>query len=193
MVPRPTRFQQDHTVEFGLVVLNSDRLLKLCVEVEGISPERDSENNAVEEELPGVLPQEIVEQLPRTVNALIRKHRSRLLTTHTQEEIGRIEDEFLQLKRMYRRDAVVTEAIDGIQGDGKVWEFEKCWECIATRVPLLYEFFGGLATIFPGTATVEADFSDLKWTKNEFSTSMSDFSLEAKLHARQYNKLIQSL
>jgi hypothetical protein len=85
---------------------------------------------------------------------------------------------------MYRQDAVVTEAIDGIQGDGKVWEFEKCLECIArTRVPLLYEFFGGLATIFPGTATVEADFSDLKWAKNEYSTSMSDFSLEAKLHA----------
>jgi hypothetical protein len=83
-------------------------------------------------------------------------------------------------------------AIDEIQGDGKVWEFEKCWECIATRVPLLYEFFGGLATIFPGTATVEADFSELKWTKDENSTSLSDFSVEAKFHARQYN-LIQSL
>jgi hypothetical protein len=85
-------------------------LLKLCVEAEGISSEPDSENNAVEEELPSVLPQEIVEQLPRTVNALIRKHRSRLLTTPTQEEIGHIEDEFLQLKRVYRRDRAVTEA-----------------------------------------------------------------------------------
>jgi hypothetical protein len=60
----------------------------------------------------------------------------------------------------------VTEAIDEIQGDGKDWEFEKCWECVAARVPLLYDFFGGLATIFPGTAIVEADFSELKWTKD---------------------------
>jgi hypothetical protein len=152
----------------------------------------DSENHAVEEELPGVLPQEIVEQLPRTVNALIQKHRSRLLTTHTQEEIGCIKDEFLQLKRMYRQERAVTEAIDKIQDDGKVWKFEKCWECIAARVPLIYEFFGGLATIFPGTATVEADFSELKWTKDEHSTSLSDFSPEAKLHSRQYY-IIQSL
>jgi hypothetical protein len=36
--------------------------LKLCVEVKSIAPERDSNNNAVEEELPGVLQHEIVEQ-----------------------------------------------------------------------------------------------------------------------------------
>jgi hypothetical protein len=35
--------------------------LKLCVEVESISPERDSEINAVEEELPGLFPLEILE------------------------------------------------------------------------------------------------------------------------------------
>ncbi len=50
-------------------------------------------------------------------------------------------------------------------------------QCIAARVPVLYNFFGGLATVFPGTAT------ELKWTKDEYSTSLSDFSLEAKLHA----------
>ena len=51
---------------------------------------------------------------------------------------------------------------------------------------------GGLATVFPGTATVEADFSNLKWTKDVYSTSLSDFSLEAKLHTRQFH-LIQSI
>jgi hypothetical protein len=56
-------------------------------------------------------------------------------------------------------------------------------------IPLLFDFFGTLATVFPGTATVESDFSILKWTKNSSSTRTSDFSLEGKLHARQWNDL----
>ena len=50
----------------------------------------------------------------------------------------------------------MTDAIDDIQGDGMVWDFEKYWECIAARVPLLCVFFLDYATVFPGTATVEA-------------------------------------
>jgi hypothetical protein len=48
----------------------------------------------------------------------------------------------------------------------------------------LYDYFGGLATVFPGTGTVEADFSELKLTKDKFSLSLSEISLEAKLHSR---------
>ena len=98
-----------------------------------------------------------------------------------------MEDEFRKLKRMYREEGEVKLAIDAIQADDKCWEFEKCWECVADRVPLLYAFYGGLATVFPGTATVESDFSDLKWTKDVYSVSLSDFSLEAKLHTRQFD------
>jgi adenylate cyclase class IV len=50
-------------------------------------------------------------------------------------ETAAIEDEFVKLRQMYRGGAV-TEAIDAIEGDGKVWEFEKCWKCVAA---LLYE------------------------------------------------------
>jgi hypothetical protein len=108
-------------------------------------------------------------------------------------DIATLEDEFITLKRIYQHEDAVKNAIDAIQKDDKCWEFEKkCWECVAPRVPLLYDFFGGLATVFPGTATVEADFSELKWTKDDFSVSLSGFSLEAKLHSRQYD-LIQSL
>jgi hypothetical protein len=57
----------------------------------------------------------------------------------------------------------------------KVYEFEKGWECIAARLPFLYNFFQGLATVFPGTATVEANFFKLKWTKDEYNSSLSEF------------------
>jgi hypothetical protein len=86
----------------------------------------------------------------------------------------------------------VKLAIDAIQADEKCWELQECWECDVVRVPLLYAFFGGLATVFLGTSTVESDFSELKSTKDEYSVSLSDFSLEEKLSSRQFD-LVQGL
>jgi hypothetical protein len=152
-------------------------------DVEAIAPERDSNNNAVQQELPGVLPNEIVNKRPQIINALIQTHFNRLRSKYTVVEIAEIEDEFVKLRRrICREEGAVTAAIDAIEGDGTVWEFERCWASVAVRVPLLHDFFGGLATVFPGTSSVEADFSDLKWTKDMYSTSLSDFSLEAKLY-----------
>ena len=52
-------------------------------------------------------------------------------------------------------------------------------------------FIGGLATMFPGTSSVESDFSILKWSKDEFSMALNDFSLEGVLHAKQFSILRQ--
>ena len=162
-------------------------------DVEAIAPERDSNNNAVQKKLPGVLPNEIVNKRPQIINALIQTHFNRLRSEYTVAEIAESEVAFVKLRRrICREEGAVTAAIDAIEGDGMVWKFERCWASVAARVPLLYDFFGGLATVFPGTATVESDFSDVKWTKDEYSHSLSDFSLESKLHARQFD-VLQSL
>ena len=64
--------------------------------------------------------------------------------------------------------------------------FDQAWEPVKDRYSALFNFFGTLATVFPGTSTVESDFSILK---DEHSKSTSDFSLEGKLHAKQYPEL----
>ena len=46
-----------------------------------------------------------------------------------------------------------------------------------------------MATAFPGTSNVESDFSIVKWEKDVMQMSLSDFSLEGILHAKQYNKI----
>ena len=51
---------------------------------------------------------------------------------------------------------------------------------------LLKRFFGGLASVFPGTATVESDFSLINWEKDDYRASLTDFSLERILHSKQY-------
>ena len=52
-------------------------------------------------------------------------------------------------------------------------------------------FCGGIASAFPGTATVEADFSIVKWEKDEFRMSLTNFSLEGILHSKQFEKLAE--
>ena len=54
------------------------------------------------------------------------------------------------------------------------------------RFEKLKEFCGGLATVFPGTATVESDFSLINYEKNDFRTALTDLSLEGILHSKQY-------
>ena len=55
----------------------------------------------------------------------------------------------------------------------------------------LNAFCGGLATLFPGTCSVESDFSVLRWEKDSFRKSLSDFGLEAILQAKQFLKMQQ--
>ena len=45
---------------------------------------------------------------------------------------------------------------------------------------------GGFASVFPGTSTVESDFSVIGWEKNEYQAALTDFSLEGNLQCKQY-------
>ncbi|BFI14114.1 hypothetical protein MPTK1_5g00010 [Marchantia polymorpha subsp. ruderalis] len=45
------------------------------------------------------------------------------------------------------------------------------------------------ACAFPGTSTVESDFSIVKWEKDVGRASLTDFSLEVILHAKQFNQM----
>ena len=150
--------------------------------------ERNSDNESVTEELPSVLPIEVIKMRPRDFNELVKKHKERLLTKYNERYIGELEDEFKKFKRYALEDATGMQSIDNVD---EASEFEVCWKPFDGRFTRVYEFLGGLATVFPTTATVEADFSALKWTKDEYSQSLSDFSLEAKLHAAQYKDIIK--
>ena len=60
------------------------------------------------------------------------------------------------------------------------------------RFNVLRDFCGGIATVFPNTATVEADFSNISWEKDDSRTGLTDLSLEGILQCKQW-KLLESL
>ena len=69
--------------------------------------------------------------------------------------------------------------------------FEKGWAPANGRFHTLRDFCGGLASVFPNTATVEADFSVIGWEKNVYRKSLTDFSLEGIIQAKQFRRLQQ--
>ena len=60
------------------------------------------------------------------------------------------------------------------------------------RDPNLLRFAAGLATVMPGTATVEADFSIINYERDSYRSALTNFSLEGILHSRQLEKLRQT-
>ena len=156
-------------VEDGLV----EPLAKLLLEITSISAVRDSENKAYAVTLPPTVPRELMATRPRDFVTLLAQHRPRLLAFRTEEFVQQVDEQFRALL------ADPTLVIDSA-------DFDKGWKLAGPKFPALFEFCGGLATAFPTTATVEADFSELKIKKDVHKSNLSDFSCEACWQASQY-------
>jgi hypothetical protein len=62
--------------------------------------------------------------------------------------------------------------------------YRDAWIGLHNMYLLLEKFVDGLATIFPGTSTVESDFSVVKYEKNKNRMSLTNASFEGILHAK---------
>ena len=91
-----------------------------------------------------------------------------------------IADEHKALLFAYR---VLKEMIDTLCNRSN---FQDGWRLLSTRLPNLMEFCGAIATLFPGTSTVESDFSILRWEKDCFRKGLSDFGLEGVLQGKHF-------
>ena len=67
--------------------------------------------------------------------------------------------------------------------------YRYAWNVLHNMYLLLERFVGSLATIFPGTSTVESNFSVIKYEKTSNHMCLSDASLEGIIHAKQYRRM----
>lgn len=110
----------------------------------------------------------------------------RLLYRWSSAEIDVIDQEFQELQSAYNRESSFKTVLDACD---RSTSFEDGWKLAQDRFLTLREFCGGLATAFPGTSTVESDFSIVKWEKDNSRVSLTDFSLEGILHANQFKRM----
>jgi hypothetical protein len=154
--------------------------VNLIAGVISIVAERDSSNEAATER-PPVLPHQLVMLRGREFSEILKVQTPRLRTTCSITEIDIIEQEFAELQSAYHRERCFKAVLDAC---GPHTSFDEGWKLTQDRFCSLREFCGGLATAFPGTSTVESDFSIVKWEKDVGRASLTDFSLEGILHAK---------
>ena len=161
-------------------------ILELVDGISAIVAERTEGNECYLDAAPDVLPHQLVRVLPRHFCTYLQRHRQRLEHTFSAEKIEQIGRQHKTLCDSYNRQPDVKNSIDSFDDASS---FHDAWIGFHNAYPLLQRFAGGLATIFPGTSTVESDFSVVKYEKNKNRTSLTDISLEGILHAKQYRRM----
>lgn len=85
-----------------------------------------------------------------------------------------LEKEFKDFKRYVSSSLSARNELksvsDGSDGCGEV--FNRSWAPIKKRFPNLVVFCGDVATTFPGTATVQSDFSNIHLEADEYRTAL---------------------
>jgi hypothetical protein len=100
-----------------------------------------------------------------------------------------ISNNFEQLVRLISRDSNLKATFTKGSKDS---DFGKTWRPLGNRFPYMLRFAAGLASVMPGTSTVEADFSTINYEKDDHRSALTSLSLEGILHSRQLEKMRQT-
>jgi hypothetical protein len=137
--------------------------------------------------LPPTLPFSFNALSPGQMQDLVRSFRTRMLVSLPAVAPHDGVDKQLKLKRLLRNNAVLrTELAAKAAKHTSANGFDGCWGPLRDEFPTLRLFACGLASVFPGSSTVESDFSTLKFNKSDNRSSLADLSVEGEFHARQW-------
>eukprot|EP00171_Calliarthron_tuberculosum_P004072 IDg4072t1 len=120
------------------------------------------------------------------VQSIVHKQGRRLAQCGREELCADLEREFKEFKDAIRDDKALRDALESLPS---IVSFADSWRPVGLRFRKLRQFCGGIATVFPGTSTVESDFSVINWEYDEFCTSLTEFSLEGILQCKQFKRL----
>ena len=175
-------------------------LVSLIDGVSNIVVERDNSNSGFDLETPPCLPHELVSLNGCHFAEPLRSQRTIRVAAFDEYKLDGLEDEFRELVDMYGKNQTIKEVLGGcslkteaLDGCSLKTSFEGGWGILGTKFPKLKRLCGGFASVFPGTSTVESDFSVIGWEKNEYRTVLTDFSLEGILQCKQYEALTSLL
>jgi hypothetical protein len=179
---------RDMATRNNIVTTIANFSLQIVVGISKVCAERDNQNNSTQQ-LPPVLPLDLCSLLPRDFICCLEQQRIRLKQMFSDLEVEKIDIQFQNLRLAFRERSEFHQLIQNSQAGSVVQTFEQCWTPLRGEFHDLQRFCGAIASVMPGTSSVESDFSLINWTKDPFSQSLTDFSLESILHCKQYQKL----
>lgn len=161
--------------------------LESFMRISELRVQRSESNAALEHQFPGVLPWHLYNMRPRDFFCALKMQKERLLATFQPSTLVAIEEEFRAFKKYISCNAsafaMAKEFEQCAASGGEV--FGRAWKPYKCKFKMLFAFSGGLASVFPSTATVESDFLTLQWEKNLHRSSLTDLSLEGILHCKE--------
>ena len=102
---------------------------------------------------------------------MLQQQRERLLHTWESAEIDGLEERFDDLKRLIAQDTRIKAIV---QDEKQLGSFAEAWAPFnKNHFEPLKRFFGGLATVFPGTASDESHYF-VDWEKDDYRTNLTD-------------------
>ena len=132
--------------------------------IKGNIVERDAINRGTST-LPPVLPKVLLNMSRAQFGDLVAGQVLLIANKLSVEEIICLEDEFKAFKDQTYSEAGFRQQIEAM--DDTI-SFDNAWKPISARYPLLCMLFRGLATVFPGTSTVESNFSVIGFDKDDY-------------------------
>jgi hypothetical protein len=168
-------------VEFGI----GKMFLGSVEKIPAIRAEHNSSNGPSSQKLPPVLPHELAELAPRRFNDILMKQSQRLWCSG--QSVNELEREFRSFKAAVHAECALS---DTLNTNCATTGFEVARQLLGSRFAKLRQFCGGLATVLPGTAAVESDFSVLKWEHDEFRSTLTELSLEGIMQCKQFKKVL---
>jgi hypothetical protein len=152
--------------------------------------ELDPENEG--SKLPPTLQLSFNAFFPGQMQDLARSFWPRMLVSLPTGAPHDVVGEQLKLKRLLRNNAALrTELAAQAAKHASANGFVECWGPQRDEFPTLRVFACGLASVFPGSSTVESDFKILKFNKSDNQSSLADLSVEAEFHARQWTAVVR--
>lgn len=167
--------------DFVLKVI-ADFVLDLSVKIDNLVAVRGLNNAPSTVKLPPVLSHQLIDLSPRQFYELMNQHKLRLDYSFSPSFRTQVEDSFNMLRKEIR-SCQSMEGTDTIGFDS----FERLWKPLKHRFEPLIQFCAGLASVFPGTATVEAEFSFLGQEESSQRNNISKLAISGAMHSRQWN------
>lgn len=177
----------DESKHVDLLFRIQDLFMKQSRGMYSISPERTEINGSFEGPPPPSMPWSVAQGGAKLFFQMLDEQEDRMLSTYEEEILELIGQEFGRFFNKYSTDGDFQQRVLETKRPGIT--AASAWGWLVEEYPLLVDFIGGMATLFPGTATVEADFSTISLNKGTFRQSLSDLSLEGILHAKQIEEI----
>lgn len=133
-------------------------------------------------------PKDVVECSDAVFRTILARHESRLIGHFGDTVMTDVWNQRKILREHYRTLHSFRRLVDRASAS----HVDEAWAEVneTNEFAILRDFIIGLASIAPGTHTVESDFSVLKRIKNKHRNSLRDYSLEGELQAVQYFELV---